>query len=191
MNAQIHQIADPFAHVEARRLELIHAASEKEQALKARIAAAKQRALDLRGDADKLARQFHQKQADALRTEATQLEDIAKTLNTVDLPKLRTDAESIRMGRHPELSRLNLIAESRVRTRSEDQKRNVANALMAARAAFEAHIVETATSKTLELAWALGSAATLADADCGSLVAAICRLDKEAVFADDLPPAAA
>jgi hypothetical protein len=174
---------DPYARVEQRRLELISASSEKEQALLKRIAAARQQALDHRGEADKYARNHHLQKANDLKAAAELLEDEARRLTNVELPRLRIEAAQIRQNQHPELSGLMRVAEIRSRSSQEDQARTLQNALDAARAAFESHLVEIATSETIKLAWDLGSAATHANVDCGSLVAAICRLDKEAVFA--------
>lgn len=89
MNAQIDQTFAPYAAHETRRVELINESAEKERALLKRISDSNQRVLELRADADKLARSFHQRQADSLRAEASTLEDMARTLKNVDLPKLR------------------------------------------------------------------------------------------------------
>ena len=167
------QLVDPYAAVESRRLELISAASETEQALTKRIDETKQRILELHADADRLARGFHQKQAAALRSEAAQLQDIARTLTNVELPKLRVAAENIRMGRHPELETLAHRAAARSRISEEDRKRAVQNAFVQARADFEGHIANLATKQTLTLARALADAATAAGGDCGSLVTAL------------------
>jgi ABC-type branched-subunit amino acid transport system ATPase component len=174
------QTFDPYAERETRRVELINESAEKERALRQRISDSKDRVLELRADADKLARGFQQKRADALRAEAATLEDIARTLTNVDLPKLRVEAENIRMGRHAELSRLAFVAEGRIRSNQEDQKRAVQNALVQARADFESHIAKLATKRTLELARALADAATAAGGDCGSLVTALLATERAA-----------
>jgi hypothetical protein len=152
------QTFDPYAERETRRVELINESAEKERALRQRISDSKDRVLELRADADKLARGFQQNKADILRTEAAQLEDIARTLTNVDLPKLRVEAESIRMGRHPELVRLAFVAEGRIRSHSEDQKRAALNALVAAKGGFYEHLARLATDETLRLAQAVAAA---------------------------------
>jgi hypothetical protein len=180
MNAQISQIDDPFAHVEARRLEMINAASEQERALLQRIADAKQRALDLRGDADKLARNFNQKQAGALRTEAATLEDTARTLTAVNLRNLKIEQENIRQNRHPALAALMTSANLKARSSQADQQRNAQNALVSARAAFSAHLVKIATRETLSLAQDVAAAAAAANVEIDSLVLAMLPAPKQA-----------
>jgi hypothetical protein len=164
---------DHFAKLHARRDELIAASSEKERALIKRIADTTQRALELRADSDRQARNFHQRQADSLRAEAATLEDIARTLNSRDLPRLRTEQENIRQFRVPELAALMTSANLKARASQDDLKRTTANSLVAARAAFEAHVAQIATKRTLELAQALADAAAAANADPGSVVLAL------------------
>jgi hypothetical protein len=173
MNAQI---VDPYAAVESRRIEMINDAAEEERALQKRISDSSQRVLDLRADADKLARGFQQKRADVLRTEATHLEDIAKTLRTVDLPKLRRAAEDIRMSRHPELTRLAFVAEGRIRSNQEDQKRAALNALIAAKDAFYEHLARLAPDETLGLAQAVAAAELAAGVEHEDSVQVLIRM---------------
>ena len=164
---------DPFEKVESRRAQLIQESTEKEQALLQRIAAAKQKALELRGKADTESRNFHQQRANALRTEAATLEDTARTLTAVSLRNLKIEQENIRQHRHPELAALMTSANLKARNSQADQQRNAQKALVASRAAFEDHIAKLATKRTLELAQALADAATAAGGDCGSLVTAL------------------
>lgn len=159
------QIVDPFAKVHARRDEKIAASAEKERELLERIAATKQQALDLRGDADKLARSHHTQRANDLRAHAEQLETEARKLTSVDLPRLRIEAENIRQLRDPELSALNTAANLRSRSTQEDQKRAACNALTEAKSALYEHLARLATGETLRLAHAVAAAELAADVE--------------------------
>jgi hypothetical protein len=86
---------------------------------------------------------------------------------------LRTEQENIRQFRTPELAALMTSANLKARSSQDDLKRQAANDLVSARAAFEDHIAKLATKRTLELAQALADAANAAGGDCGSLVTAL------------------
>jgi hypothetical protein len=124
-------------------------------------------------DADKHARNYQLHKANALRADAEKLRETAAKLKNVELPALKIEAENIRQLRTPELVALSTAANLKARGAGEDQKRNVANTLVAARAAFEDHLAKLATNRTIELAQALADAATAASADVGSVVLAL------------------
>jgi hypothetical protein len=99
----IHPI-DHFARVNERREAMLREWSDKEQALLKKIAGLKQEALDLRGDADKLARSHHIQKSNEARGAATQAEETVRKLTNIDLVRLRAEQNTIRMNQHPELA---------------------------------------------------------------------------------------
>jgi hypothetical protein len=156
---------DPFARVEQRRLEMIQESTDKERALIKRIVDTRQKALNLRGDADKLARNHHLQNANDTKAAAELLEDEARRLENVDLRQHRIEAANIRMNQHPELSSLLRVAELRSRSAQEDQKRAACNALTAAKSALYEHLAKLATPETLRLATAVVDAETAANVE--------------------------
>ena len=163
-------ITDP---VEQRRVELIERNTEKTRVLQKHINSLKHQAMLAEADADREARNYRLPRANALRADAMKLRQTATALENVELPKLRIEAENIRQYRTPEMSALMTAANLKARNSKEDQARNVANTLVSARAAFEAHVAKLATKQTFELAKALADAAAAASAEPGDIVRAL------------------
>jgi hypothetical protein len=164
---------DPYAKVNARRDELLALNEEKTRVVTKRLADLRGQVLTVRAEADKTARNYHLAKANTLRAEAANIDEIIRTLSTVELPKLRIEQESIRQFRVPELAALMTAANSRAQNSKTDNARTLSNDLVSARATFEDHISKIATKQTLELARALADAAAAANADAGSLVTAL------------------
>jgi len=164
---------DPYAKVNGLRDELLALNEEKARVVTKRLADLRGQVLTVRADADKTARNYHLAKANALRAEAANIDEIIRTLSTVELPKLRIEQESIRQFRVPELAALMTAANSKAQNSKTDNARMLSNDLVAARAAFEDHILKLANKQTLALAQALADAATAANADAGSVVHAL------------------
>jgi hypothetical protein len=167
------QTPDHFAKVHARRDELLALNAEKTRLVTKRLADLRGQVLTVRADADKAARNYHLAKSNALRAEAVNIDEIIRTLSTVELPKLQAEAESIRQFRVPELAALMTAANSKAQNSKTDNARMLSNDLVSARAAFEDHISKIATRQTVELARALADAAAAANADAGSVVHAL------------------
>jgi hypothetical protein len=164
---------DHFSRLNARRDELLALNAEKTRVVTKRLADLRGQVLTVRADAAKFARAYHLQKANALRADAANIDAIIRTLSAVELPKLIAEQEAIRQYRVPELAALWTAANSKVQTSKTDNTRMLANDLVSARAAFEAHVSQLATKQTLALAQAVADAAAAANADAGSVVLAL------------------
>jgi hypothetical protein len=164
---------DHYEKVNLRREAMLREWSEKEQVILKQIAALKQSALDVRGEADKLARNHHIQKSNDAKAAAAKLEDDARRLTNVGLARLRAESNSIRMNLHPELAQPLHVANLRQQNAQADHTRKLCDDLTAAKGALYENLVKLSTKETLRLAQAVVDAETAADVEHESTALAI------------------
>jgi hypothetical protein len=159
--ASLESDTDSLAAVEARRIEMIREWDGKINALKERAADLKEQASAKRAEVHKLAEANageNYNRISALQSEASGLDEHARSILNVELPPLEFERTSIRGGSHPTIMNLHFRAEQRIAADRRAKEESKWTSFVAAQEAFDQHLAAIATPETFRLARTLADA---------------------------------